>query len=92
MKRLLPLTVLLLCLIAGLTACGQKTTAIPESVEGVREASQFEIDLEGPIASAQAEVSGMAWCGDQLILLPQYPAMYGEDGTGSSQKRSWRRT
>jgi len=83
MKRLLPLTVLLLCLIAGLTACGQKTTAIPESVEGVREASQFEIDLEGPIASAQAEVSGMAWCGDQLILLPQYPAMYGEDGTGS---------
>jgi len=72
-----------MCLITGLTACRQEMTTNPESVDVVEEAAQVEIVLEGPIASAQAEVSGMAWCGDQLILLPQYPAMYGEDGTGN---------
>ncbi len=82
MKQMLRLT-FLMCLIAGLAACRQSATPNPELVDVVGEIAQVEITLEGPIASAQAEVSGMAWCGDQLILLPQYPAMYGEDGMGS---------
>lgn len=31
------------------------------------------IPLQGPLASRQAELSGLAWYGDALILLPQYP-------------------
>jgi hypothetical protein len=32
------------------------------------------IPLAGPVADQDAEVSGMAWYGDTLILLPQYPS------------------
>jgi hypothetical protein len=36
------------------------------------------IPLAGDVASASAEVSGLAWHGDTLILLPQYPERFGE--------------
>jgi hypothetical protein len=40
------------------------------------------IELAGPIADPKAEVSGLAWHGDTLILLPQYPERFGAgDGT-----------
>ena len=32
-----------------------------------------EIPLSGAVAKPSAEVSGLAWYGDYLILLPQYP-------------------
>ena len=32
-----------------------------------------EIPLAGPIANPKAQISGMAWHGDNLIILPQYP-------------------
>jgi hypothetical protein len=38
------------------------------------------LPLAGPVASSKAEVSGMAWHGDTLVLLPQYPVRL-EDGT-----------
>ena len=31
------------------------------------------IPLTGPIASPDAQISGMAWYGDTLVILPQYP-------------------
>ena len=31
------------------------------------------IPLEGPLSQANAEVSGLAWHGDHLILMPQHP-------------------
>ncbi|MFN8413602.1 MAG: hypothetical protein U0Z26_14550 [Anaerolineales bacterium] len=37
----------------------------------------------GPVADAKAELSGLAWFGDNLILLPQYPSVFrqnNEDG------------
>ena len=37
-----------------------------------------EIALDGPISNSQAELSGLAWYGDTLILLPQYPSRFGE--------------
>ncbi len=37
------------------------------------------IELAGPAAEARAEISGMAWCGDQVILLPQYPGLFRKD-------------
>lgn len=42
-----------------------------------------EIPLTGPIASPEAEISGMTWYGDVLILLPQYPNRFPFDGAGS---------
>lgn len=32
--------------------------------------------LEGPLAHRDAEISGMAWSGDTLVLLPQYPGRF----------------
>ncbi len=35
------------------------------------------IPIAGPLADSEAEVSGLAWYGEQLILLPQYPRKMG---------------
>lgn len=35
------------------------------------------IDISGPLADRNAEVSGLDWYGDWLILLPQYPERLG---------------
>ncbi len=34
------------------------------------------ISLDGPLVSPRAELSGMDWYGDWLILLPQYPSRF----------------
>lgn len=34
------------------------------------------IPLSGPLVARSAELSGMAWYGDYLILLPQYPSRF----------------
>ncbi len=36
------------------------------------------IPLRGPMASARAELSGVAWYGDTLIFLPQYPGRFDQ--------------
>lgn len=36
------------------------------------------IPLAGPMALPRAELSGLAWYGDTLIFLPQYPGRFGE--------------
>ena len=36
------------------------------------------LDPGSPVARADAEISGMAWWGDRLVLLPQYPDFDGE--------------
>ncbi|MBN1876819.1 MAG: hypothetical protein JXA33_21525 [Anaerolineae bacterium] len=41
------------------------------------------IPLDGAIASKQAEVSGLAWYGDMLILLPQYPSRLSSEADGA---------
>jgi hypothetical protein len=40
------------------------------------------IRLDGPIADKDAELSSLAWYGDTLILMPQYPGRFGDkDGS-----------
>lgn len=41
-----------------------------------QEAPVQVIPLEGPIASPKAQISGMAWYGDTLVILPQYPEKF----------------
>jgi hypothetical protein len=38
-----------------------------------REIPVQTIPLAGPITSSDSEISGMAWYGDTLVILPQYP-------------------
>lgn len=40
--------------------------------------SLVEIPMEGPVTKKKAEISGMAWMGDTLVLLPQYPEKNGD--------------
>lgn len=41
------------------------------------EQTATSLQLAGPIAEPNAELSGLAWHGDTLILLPQYPDRFG---------------
>jgi hypothetical protein len=41
------------------------------------------IPLAGAVASPQAELSGLAWYGDYLILLPQYPQRMASQADGA---------
>jgi len=41
-----------------------------------------QIMLSGPITDGKAELSGLAWVGDNLVLLPQYPNVFDESGDG----------
>ena len=42
----------------------------------------LEIPLAGPVADRRAELSGLAWYGDQLIILPQFPDFDAAEGSG----------
>lgn len=41
-----------------------------------------QIPLSGAVAEPAAELSGLAWYGDNLVLLPQYPSVFDEAGDG----------
>lgn len=70
-----------LVLVILLVACA---TPIPEPAPGTAlEQPVTEIPLAGPIASQRAEVSGLAWYRDYLILLPQYPTFSSAPGDGA---------
>jgi hypothetical protein len=56
-----------------------KITASPTGVS----TPVTQIPLSGPIALPEAELSGMAWYGDLLILLPQYPYRFPAGDAGS---------
>ena len=43
----------------------------------VPEASVRAIRLAGPISETRAELSGLAWLDDELVLLPQFPGRFG---------------
>lgn len=61
-----------------------KTAAPVPMVEEVKltEMPVTELAISGPASTPEAELSGLAWYGENLILLPQYPNIFGEDGDG----------
>jgi hypothetical protein len=62
-----------------LVACSpQVTIQAPESNgEELQEVPITEIALAGSLAKRESEISSLAWYGDTLILLPQYPDFDG---------------
>jgi hypothetical protein len=63
-----------------LAAC--QVDSSPAGVHPLEIAVQ-EIPLSKPASSRSAEISGMAWYRDNLVLLPQYPHRFGERGQGA---------
>lgn len=53
-------------------------SATIESIDSVPEQSVQLIPLAGPIARNDAEISAMAWYGDQLVLVPQFPHKFDD--------------
>ncbi len=60
----------------------QKVQKSEESVRPEEAVVQY-ITLEGEISEPKAEISGLAWYGDYLILLPQYPHLFPSEYDGS---------
>lgn len=54
-----------------------------DSVAAVlKEQAVTSVRLSGPLTKKKAEVSGLAWFGDNLIFLPQYPNFVKDSGDG----------
>ena len=65
-----------------LAACSAAPTAATPNPGAPAEAQVRVIPLAAPLDTPRAEISGLAWHGDDLILLPQYP-----DGWSPSTRR-----
>ena len=88
------LLVALMCCGGVLAGCGSDTVPAPlnrpawaraasdslaESPNRVAESAIRRLDLQGPMSRREAQISGLAWWGDQLVLLPQYPSFATPD-------------
>jgi hypothetical protein len=74
MKLKKPITILGVFVTISLMGCN---FLIPQQRTGSTEQSVEDIPLSGSITKKKAELSGMAWFGDTLILMPQYPEKFG---------------
>ena len=65
-------------------ASNSKSAAPAQLTEEVKlvEVPVTEIAISGPASTPEAELSGLAWYGENLILLPQYPNLFDESGDG----------
>ena len=64
-----------LAALAALSAC--RLVALPPSgTLPTAEEEALVIPIAGPAADRRAEISGLAWFGDDLVLLPQYPGRF----------------
>ena len=82
-KRLFQYGILILIL-AG---CQENIFGEEEKIENNRRCSLQsvrEIDVLAPFDRPKAEFSGLAWYGDWLVFLPQYPGQYAERGSDGS--------
>lgn len=83
-SSLMPLRSLALLVVLALAACqSDAVQPVPATAAAMADTSALPLEeraqlipLAGPLASPQAEISGLAWHGDRLILLPQYPGRF----------------
>jgi hypothetical protein len=74
---------LVICLpVLLLASCGAPTPTPPLVSTSIAESLVAEIPLSGPVSDNNAEISGLTWYGDYLILLPQYPDFADRGGNG----------
>ncbi len=73
------ITILVLMLLAGGV---QAQEGPPPQIHPARRARNVDVrllPLLGPLSSSRAEVSGLTWKGDTLVILPQFPELFGHD-------------
>jgi hypothetical protein len=80
MGRLRILVSALALLATACNACSHTPSRAAAPLAAFQEVEVQPIALAGPVALPEAQLSGMAWHGDTLVLLPQYPVRQ-EDGT-----------
>ncbi|MCA9758616.1 MAG: hypothetical protein KDA27_22660 [Candidatus Eisenbacteria bacterium] len=84
------------CAVAGVLATGSSGCAATSQTAGIGSSSgpphasindaratvvePVFLELAGPIADPQAEISGLTWKDDMLIILPQFPDRFAEAG------------
>jgi len=66
--------VCLLCCVAPWS--GRADTALPRATT----VTPLILELSGPLTDPRAEVSGMTWKGDTLVVMPQNPTLFAEAG------------
>lgn len=66
--------------IFGATAIVNACFYLPARETSLTEQPVTLIPMDGPITDKDAELSGLAWHGDMLVLLPQYPDRFGGNG------------
>lgn len=69
---------LLLIITLALTATGAPRAAAQDDAPQLPEQPVIEIALSGPMAQPFAEISGLAWYGDTLLLLAENPNDFAE--------------
>lgn len=82
------LVIYLAALIFAVSSC-QQLEYLQNSTTELNEANEYkikEIKLTGAASLAEAELSGMTWFKEDLIILPQYPFDYGENTRGKIYK------
>ena len=78
MKSIRNLTVAIILWTAFLVSCQKGDVTKIDNFKTLVENPVIEISLSGPASESRSEISGMAWCGTNLILLPQYPDRFEE--------------
>ncbi|MCD4753898.1 MAG: hypothetical protein K8R40_12575 [Anaerolineaceae bacterium] len=74
-------------LILILAGCQRNTFEEEGKIENNRRCSPQsvrELELPAPFDRPRMEISGLAWYGDWLVFLPQYPGKYAENGSDGS--------
>ena len=76
---------LLLTILCALSSCAFFSGGDADRPENglVREHPVVSIPLEGEITQRSAEISGLAWYGRDLVLLPQYPERFSLSDDGA---------
>ena len=94
MKTKIFIFILLLAITLGLAACQTEpppdasdetvsADAVIISTKNSGEIPVTVIPLDGDIAKPLAEISGLAWYREHLVLLPQYPGLFASSGDGN---------
>ena len=81
-KKILPFMLTLFVFGLCLAGCGKLSLGEPE-FDPTQEIPVIIIPLTGDVTDRLAEVSGLAWYGDTLIILPQYPERFPTKQGGS---------
>ena len=72
---------LILFIVFVLAGCSENERFVPQDrseFTEIEESEVFHIPISGELSRREAEISGLAWYEDNLIILPQFPYLFGD--------------